>query len=161
MPTVRGALPLPPGTPLGCAGVGLTSVLHGDPGDPRLAWLTPFEGVGRTDVVWPIGYSARFAPALEVLDETGRVVLREGDFVDGACGVDGAGALELQPPFAGFALSCGPMPVNACTDSGRLFAIEQDLGSRFPSRDVAGVGFTTSNGAYEITFEDGGRATGP
>jgi len=51
-------------------------VLHGSVtnGKPRI-W-TNDDG---TTVLWPPGYVARFAPALEVLDPSGVVRAREGD----------------------------------------------------------------------------------
>jgi hypothetical protein len=88
----------PPGL---CAGVGLDAVLHGDPRYPDIAWLENriHPGPHRIDVVWPVGYRARFAPKLEVVDATGTVVLREGDVVTGACGVLDDGRPYLAPPF--------------------------------------------------------------
>jgi hypothetical protein len=95
----------PPGIPMACAGVGLDAIVHGDPADPKVAWLInrlPAPGDGRIEVAWPPGYRARFAPNLEVLDGTGRIRLREGDPIDGTCGtgVDGAVILELSFPWA-------------------------------------------------------------
>lgn len=82
-----------------CGGVGLGAVLHGSPTDPRVAWIGNMLGVpSRVDVVWPAGYRARFEPSLEVLDEQGNVVMREGDAVTGAC-VTAGGALLLDPTF--------------------------------------------------------------
>ncbi len=69
-----------------CAGVGLDAVLHGSPNDPYVAWLrSNGPGAGRIEVVWPAGYRARFSPNLEVLNDRGIVVLREGDAISGAC----------------------------------------------------------------------------
>ncbi|HEX7613574.1 MAG TPA: hypothetical protein VF371_12445 [Candidatus Limnocylindrales bacterium] len=84
-----------------CGGVGLEAVLHGSPTDPQVAWLEPNAGSPtRMDVSWPAGYRARFNPNLEVLDETGNVVIREGDAVAGACGYNpDTGMLYLEPPF--------------------------------------------------------------
>jgi hypothetical protein len=84
-----------------CAGVGLDAVLHGSPTDPRVAWLdNNMGGTPRMEVSWPAGYRARFNPNLEVLDENGNVVIREGDAVTGACGNNpDTGMLYLEPPF--------------------------------------------------------------
>ena len=84
-----------------CAGVGGDAVLHGSPTDPRVAWLDDkLGGQSRMEVTWPAGYRARFNPNLEVLDENGNVVIREGDAVTGACGNNpGTGMLYLEPPF--------------------------------------------------------------
>ena len=84
-----------------CAGVGLDAVLHGSPTDPRVAWLeNNTRGTSRMEVSWPAGYRARFNPNLEILDENGKVVLRDGDAVGGACGFDlDTGMAYLEPPF--------------------------------------------------------------
>lgn len=84
-----------------CAGVGLDAVLQGSPTDPRVAWLeNNMGGHSRMDVSWPAGYRARFDPNLEILDENGNVVLREGDAVTGACGFNpDTGAIYLEAPF--------------------------------------------------------------
>jgi hypothetical protein len=71
----------PPNTP--CAGVGTEALLAGDADDPRVAWIV--SRMTRVDVVFPSGFSARFAPDLEVLDASGRVVARAGDRIDGYC----------------------------------------------------------------------------
>jgi hypothetical protein len=89
---------LPSGMTEACAGIGLDAVLHGAPNDPRVAWLINNLGT-RIDAIWPVGYRARFAPTLEVLDAAGDVVLREGDPVTGGC-VAGDGHLLLEPPFS-------------------------------------------------------------
>ncbi len=88
---------LPSGVLEACAGVGLDAVLHAAPNDLRVAWLINNLGT-RIDVIWPVGYRARFAPTLEVLDAAGLVVLREGDSVTGGC-FAGDGHLLLEPPF--------------------------------------------------------------
>jgi hypothetical protein len=74
----------------GCGGVGfLDAYLHGSQTDPRVAWLDFGKG-GRREVVFPIGYTARFMPKLEILNEKGEIVGREGDAIDGGC-VTGVG----------------------------------------------------------------------
>ncbi len=89
---------LPSGVLEACAGVGLDAVLHGAPNDPRVAWLINNLGT-RIDVIWPVGYRARFAPTLEVLDPAGDVVLREGDPVTGGCVTGDPLLLQLESPF--------------------------------------------------------------
>jgi hypothetical protein len=70
-----------------CAGTGLDAVLHGSPTDPHIAWLTNnFSTPPRLEIVWPAGYRARFDPDLEIVDENGNMVMREGDTVTGDCG---------------------------------------------------------------------------
>ena len=84
-----------------CAGTGLDAVLHGSPTDAHVAWLDGEQVVGplgepevvRLEIVWPAGYLARFDPNLEILDENGNVVMREGDTVTGDCG--GGGGLDV------------------------------------------------------------------
>ena len=80
-----------------CAGIALSAILHGDATDPHIAWLIADPGK-RVEVTWPPGYRARFTPDLEVLDEQGVVVLKEGDGVWAAC-VTGDRVLHLEPPF--------------------------------------------------------------
>jgi hypothetical protein len=83
-----------------CAGVGADAVLHGSATDPRIAWLESSTGSTtpqRTDVVWPAGYRARFAPSLEILDENGNVVLTDGAHITGLC--SGGPPAVLEPPF--------------------------------------------------------------
>jgi len=69
------------------SGVGWTPdagyVLHGLPDDPRLTWMT-HQGQ-RLELEWPVGYSARFTPQLELLNDQGEVVGHEGSHLDGGC----------------------------------------------------------------------------
>ncbi|HJP89081.1 MAG TPA: hypothetical protein VJ850_08615 [Candidatus Limnocylindrales bacterium] len=74
------------GTQILCGGVGFVGnfVLRGSAADPRQAWVIQPDG-RRMELVWPAGYSARFTPQLEVLDETSQVVAREGSIATGGC----------------------------------------------------------------------------
>lgn len=56
-------------------------ILHGDPGDPRVAWLINPDGL-RYELQWPRGFTARFNPELELVASNGEVVAREGDDLD-------------------------------------------------------------------------------
>ena len=67
-----------------CDGIGLDGVLAGDPNDPRVAWLA-VTGGGRRELVFPVGFTARFSPGLEILNASGEVVFRKGDRIDGGC----------------------------------------------------------------------------
>ena len=67
----------------GCRGIGLEGTLSGNRFDPRIAWLAT--SAGRRDVVFPDGFTARFAPSLEVLDASGLVVARQGTAITGGC----------------------------------------------------------------------------
>lgn len=69
-----------------CRGVGTDMVIHGSATDPRVTWATSIDGQVRVEITWPVGYAARFVPDLEVLDETGKVIAREGDHLTGVCG---------------------------------------------------------------------------
>lgn len=69
----------------GCRGVGTDVIIHGSAADPRVTWVTSPDTNDRTEIIWPVGYSARFVPALEVLDAAGKVVAREGDHLGGWC----------------------------------------------------------------------------
>jgi hypothetical protein len=74
------------GTRVLCAGTGFVGgfFLHGSQTDSRIAWMT-FPDGSRHEIGWPLGYSARFVPGLEVLDEASRVIAREGSPVAGGC----------------------------------------------------------------------------
>src|SRR5215510_6300343 len=72
----------------GCGvGVGTDMVIHGSATDPRVRWATSPDTNERFEIVWPVGYSARFEPDLEVLNARGRVVAREGYRLIGWCRV--------------------------------------------------------------------------
>ena len=68
-----------PGDVAVCNDALLAGQLHGDPSDPRVAWLTGARGI-RTDVDWPPDVQAAFAPRLELL-RGGAVIAREGDSI--------------------------------------------------------------------------------
>lgn len=140
----------------GCVGVALTAVLRGDAADPNLAWIEQFpEGGDRQDVVWPEGFSARFTPTLEILDSTGHVVLRDGDFIEGTCGPVG-GRLLLAPPFLALRLDCGPMSLWTCQPAARQVASSNG----WPEHEIAELQFFSSAGRYRLVFEDGSTTTG-
>jgi len=82
----QGALPTSLFWRGGCTiGVGRDATLHGSPTDSRVTWATD-NGLGmRIEILWPVGYSARFDPNVEVLDASGNVVGREGDLIVGSC----------------------------------------------------------------------------
>ncbi len=70
----------------GCAiGVGRDATLHGSWTYSRVTWATDNWSGTRIEILWPIGYSARFDPTVEVLDASGNVVGREGDLIIGSC----------------------------------------------------------------------------
>ena len=141
-----------------CAGVGLSTVLTGDPGDPRIAWLEPFDGGAEPalGVLWPPGYAAQFAPNLEVLDEHGRVVMHAGDFVDGGCVVGRDRFIALVPPFVSLRLVCGPMDPFECPSL--IYRAAQAAG--WPERDIAEIRFVAPDGRFSVTYEDGTVGTG-
>ena len=86
--------------PGACGGVGADLLLRGSPTDPRVAWLEGSLAPAvpqRVDVIWLGGYRARFSPGLEILDENGNVVARDGTHIAGYC-VTGSDGLVV-PPF--------------------------------------------------------------
>jgi hypothetical protein len=60
-------------------------VIHGSTLDARVTWVTSPDTNERFEIVWPAGYSVRFEPDLEVLNENGRTVAREGYRLIGWC----------------------------------------------------------------------------
>jgi hypothetical protein len=92
-----------------CAGGGTIGNfrLDGSPTDPELAWMTGPDG-SRHRLVWRPGFSARFAPALEVLDDHGVVVAHEGTRIVGGCAMPNGRLIELEQP--GLSLSPGDSP---------------------------------------------------
>ena len=85
------------GIPVACGGVGYEGEfrLHGSPTDQRLVWMT-FPDGSRRELAWPLGYSARFTPDLELLDENGKLVGREGTPVTGGCETPQRGVLWVE-----------------------------------------------------------------
>lgn len=82
-----------------CRGIGLSASVEGRPNDPRGVWLRTQSGARRIDVLWPPGYAARFADRLEILDNTGQIVLRGGDVISGGCATGNPDLVALIPPF--------------------------------------------------------------
>ena len=80
-----------------CAGGGFIGDyrLHGDASDPRLAWMVEPDGT-RTELGWPSGWSARFAPGLEILDDQGVVRAHEASLVEGGCETAKRGVLLVD-----------------------------------------------------------------
>ena len=81
------------------------TVLRGDASDPRVAWIEQHVALPEASpqditvaVIFPAGYRAAFTPKLEILDENDKVVLRDGDPIQGTCGGDSSG-VYLSPPF--------------------------------------------------------------
>ena len=73
----------PPGGQLeACPNALLASVrLEGDPAQRPAVWVVGQDG-RRLSILWRHGFSARFTPRLELLDEDGKVVAREGDVLN-------------------------------------------------------------------------------
>lgn len=69
--------------------------LRGSPDDPRLVWMVWADG-HRTDLAWPVGYSARFTPDLDVLDTAGQVVGRSRTLVSGGCETQDRGVMSIE-----------------------------------------------------------------
>jgi hypothetical protein len=143
---------------MACGDVGFTTVLHGNPNAPEVAWLGPFPaGPEHFRLVWPTGYHAVFDPQLNVVDGKGHMQIREGDFVDGVCGEPLPDTYLMRPPFLALRLVCGPMAVDECT-SGRISeAVRKSDG---PQHSIAVIEFLTADGKYRVAYEDGTEATG-
>ncbi len=98
------AVPTIPGAG-GCRGVGLTGAsLAGDQNDSHVTWLDT--SVGRHEIVWPPGFTARFYrfdSPFEILDANGLVVYRRGDSIIGGCVAgpnnDPASILLIDPAY--------------------------------------------------------------
>jgi hypothetical protein len=143
---------------MACGDVGFTTVLHGNPNAPDVAWLGQFPaGAEHFRLVWPTGYNAVFDPQLNVVDGNGHIQIREGDFVDGVCGEPLPDTYLMRPPSLAFRLVCGPMAVDECT-SGRISEAVRKSGG--PERPIALIEFITADGKYRVIYEDGTEATG-
>lgn len=141
-----------------CGGVGLAAEIHGNPDDPDVVWLVNlFPGRERLGVVFPTGTRAVFDPDLSIVDATGRVLMREGDFVDGACVTRFPDRMLLLPPFPSFRLDCGPMPVGECASSRASQAAGKADGAHHP---IAVIRFLDVSGDFEAVYEDGTRMRG-
>jgi hypothetical protein len=85
------------------------------------------------EIVWPYGFSARFNPALELLNEQGEVVARDGDVLDlggaarSVASPNGFYACTVTRASADQGLSWGPLAVMPSpldmTDVSRVDAI--------------------------------------
>jgi len=84
-----------------CREIGYDGVLRGDPADPRVVWGEKQTRVNhlvlRKELVWPPGYTARFAPKLEILDATRQVRYVAGNTIPGGCttGADAQGPMYV------------------------------------------------------------------
>jgi hypothetical protein len=107
-----------------CAGGGYPDEprLHGAPDDPRLVWMIRSDGT-RTELGRPLGFSARFAPTLQVLDDHGRVIASERSIVQGGCGTADPGVaypdFTTPEPLARLR-RLDPEPPAEVGDSGHL-----------------------------------------
>lgn len=82
------SLPVDPDwTGQGCRGTDTDMVIHGSVFDSRVSWVELPEGGGRVEIIWPVGYGARFAPGLEILAPAGTVVAVEGDHQQAGAGM--------------------------------------------------------------------------
>jgi len=138
------------------SGYGSPVVLRGDAADPDVAWIEGYESHNRTAVVWPTGFTARFDPDLEILDESGRVVLREADYIDGTCGVVSEGRELLVPPFLALRLDCGRLPIRDCQIAVGTTA----RANGWPDREIAEIQFLDSEAQYRLVYEDGAEVSG-
>jgi hypothetical protein len=63
---------------IGCALMSLDGTIHGDRWASPPVWVDG-DPEAHVEIVWSAGYSARFTPNLQLIDEHGNVVAREGD----------------------------------------------------------------------------------
>ncbi len=89
----------PNATPLACAGVGLDAVIVGSASDRRKVWLEDAQTAGRSELVWPVGFTVQFGQgaAFDVLNPAGKIVIVGGSHVSGACVGEGAYWLDNIP----------------------------------------------------------------
>lgn len=108
--TTATAVPLPTDARWkgGCRGVGTDLIIHGSATDPQVTWATRPDDGQRVEILWPVGYSARFVPQLEVLDATGKVIAHDGDWLTGGCGAGEQPA--PRPPIWVDETDVGPAP---------------------------------------------------
>jgi hypothetical protein len=144
-----------------CAGVGMPSIVHGDPSDPEIVWLSPIpqRGGERIETIWPAGYRAVFNPALTIVDAKGAVRLDEGDFIDGACVIDHVDRLLIVPPADGFALDCGPIALRECIN-GPARAIGDEASANANGRRIDLIRFLNSTGKFQVVYQDGSTSEG-
>ena len=73
---------------------GAPLVLTGSPNDSRLVWMLRLGQ--QFELRWPVGYSARFTPKLELMDDKDKLVGRAGDVALGGCETSpGVWSIEL------------------------------------------------------------------
>ncbi len=114
----------------------------GRPARSRSApWLQPDPGARVSPepiaLIWPPGFTARFAPQLEVIDPIGQIVMREGDPLGGSC----LSASDIW----GTGLDCGPVAGRECAH--RFALLLRDTG--WPEHVFESVDFTDDDGSYE------------
>lgn len=154
--SVESRIDLPTASAESCAGRAVPAVLRGDAADATVAWIEGYWSHERIDVVWPTGFTGRFDPDLEILDPSGRVVLREGDYIDGTCGVVSQGRELLLPPFFALRLDCGPLSIFEC----QLAVSATARANGWPDREIAEIQFLDSEARYRLVYEDGTTAGG-
>lgn len=91
--------PTLPGQSVERAAVPIDATLQGSSADPATAWLADAGSGQRMQALWPHGYVARFDAGLAVIDQSGAVVLHQGDRITRACFMGSANEYWLDPPF--------------------------------------------------------------
>ena len=76
--------------------------------------------------------------------------MEEGDYVYGAC--VGGGDVLVVDPNSSMRLDCGPFPPDTCRANAPSVASNQPNHS---NADVAAIRFTSADGDYVLTFDDG------
>lgn len=99
------------GVPVGCDAIGIGPVVGTLEGDPEEStdpvWLAGPSGQ-RLSIVWPEGFTARFTPSVELLDERGTLVASAGDVVILQVDPDEAGGSFADPYVASGIMLAGP-----------------------------------------------------
>ena len=105
----------PDGSSVACAAFGLTNpvtgILDGQAGAPEPVWLRADDG-RHLSVVWPAGFTLRFAPDAAIYTDRGTLVGRAGDrIVLGQTGYGDAAGTFDDPYFASGLIFGGCYPV--------------------------------------------------
>jgi hypothetical protein len=105
-PTVNPEPTLPTvAPPDACRHLAIKGVLRSDPHDAKVAWLEVEPDAHRQDVVWPIGYKAKFVAigdqwVLQVFDGSGQQLVGTTDVIGGACDIGRPDVVLLEAPFS-------------------------------------------------------------
>jgi len=136
--------------------------LHGDEQSDEIVWLEGMSTERRYVVTWPHGYTARFSPALELLNERGQELAREGDVLEiegpsdlervGVCSIVAVNGRLVAAPVAPATPMLTPRPTNGPPLSPALGSLPTAPGTPTP-RVPPPVGF--GHVALTVCGDDG------